>query len=573
MQRFTSSTTPKPSKRTQLQPLPGQVRNNAGGGAWALDKWAMAHRFLILGTEGGSYYASERKMSADNARNLIACRDEDPARLVKLIVDISDSGRAPKNDPALFALALVSACEDPEKKVLCNQLVEEALPKVARIGTHLFHFASYVNDLRGWGRGLQRAVEAWYNTKTPNQLADQLTKYQSRDGWSHRDVLRLAHPNPKAAGTPESHDHMYKLAVGSVEKDEDVPAWVRQGRMHGLKPSSKKYGDGGLYPKQTAEEIVQAWQKLGAIRSMRADMPVAAAVSLISNYKLPREVVPTELLTKPEVWEALLPHMGITALIRNLANLTKHGIIAPLNPRAWEIAARLTDVETLKRGRVHPIQVIAALMTYGSGHSARGESTWTPVPTIIDALDEAFYLAFQAIEPAGKRFVLGLDVSGSMDGGEIAGVPGLTPRIGTAVMAMVTMRTEVAHYTLGFSHRFIDLGLSPKMRLDQVMQKISGLPFAATDCAIPMRWALHEKVEADTFVVYTDNETWAGSVHPSIALQKYRQEMGIPARLVVVGMTSTGFSIADPNDAGMLDVVGFDTAAPQVISQFAAEKF
>jgi 60 kDa SS-A/Ro ribonucleoprotein len=34
-------------------------------------------------------------------------------------------------------------------------------------------------------------------------------------------------------------------------------------------------------------------------------------------------------------------------------------------------------------------------------------------------------------------------------------------------------------------------------------------------------------------------------------------------------MTSTGFTIADPEDAGTLDVVGFDSAAPQVISDFA----
>ena len=33
---------------------------------------------------------------------------------------------------------------------------------------------------------------------------------------------------------------------------------------------------------------------------------------------------------------------------------------------------------------------------------------------------------------------------------------------------------------------------------------------------------------------------------------------------------ANGFTIADPNDAGMLDVVGFDTATPQVISDFAA---
>ena len=34
-------------------------------------------------------------------------------------------------------------------------------------------------------------------------------------------------------------------------------------------------------------------------------------------------------------------------------------------------------------------------------------------------------------------------------------------------------------------------------------------------------------------------------------------------------MTSNGFSIADPDDDGMLDVVGFDASAPQVIADFA----
>jgi 60 kDa SS-A/Ro ribonucleoprotein len=46
--------------------------------------------------------------------------------------------------------------------------------------------------------------------------------------------------------------------------------------------------------------------------------------------------------------------------------------------------------------------------------------------------------------------------------------------------------------------------------------------------------------------------------------------MGIAAKLVVVAMASNGFSVADPDDAGMLDVVGFDAATPQVISDFAA---
>jgi 60 kDa SS-A/Ro ribonucleoprotein len=85
-----------------------------------------------------------------------------------------------------------------------------------------------------------------------------------------------------------------------------------------------------------------------------------------------------------------------------------------------------------------------------------------------------------------------------------------------------------------------------------------------------MLWAIQNKVEADTFVIYTDNETWAGQMHPVQALQRYRKTFGIPARLIVVGMTSTGFSIADPNDPGMLDLVGFDTSAPEAIRAFSA---
>lgn len=45
--------------------------------------------------------------------------------------------------------------------------------------------------------------------------------------------------------------------------------------------------------------------------------------------------------------------------------------------------------------------------------------------------------------------------------------------------------------------------------------------------------------------------------------------MNIPeAKLIVCGMTSTNFTIADPTDPGMLDVVGFDSAVPELVRSF-----
>jgi 60 kDa SS-A/Ro ribonucleoprotein len=113
------------------------------------------------------------------------------------------------------------------------------------------------------------------------------------------------------------------------------------------------------------------------------------------------------------------------------------------------------------------------------------------------------------------------------------------------------------------------LPISPRQRLDDAVATVSLLPFGGTDCALPMLYAQLEQREIDAFVVYTDSETWAGDIQPAQALRDYRRASGIEARLVVVGMVSNGFSIADPNDPGMLDVVGFDTATPQLISDFA----
>src|SRR5205823_3020438 len=102
----------------------------------------------------------------------------------------SDAGRAPKNDPAIFALAMCAKLGDEATR----REAHRALEKTCRIGTHLFHFARDIEAFGGWGRGTRRAVAGWYTNMPAEKLAFQAVKYPSRDGWSHRDLLRLAHP-------------------------------------------------------------------------------------------------------------------------------------------------------------------------------------------------------------------------------------------------------------------------------------------------------------------------------------------------------------------------------------------
>jgi 60 kDa SS-A/Ro ribonucleoprotein len=260
----------------------------------------------------------------------------------------------------------------------------------------------------------------------------------------------------------------------------------------------------------------------------------------------------------------------MTAMIRNLGKMTSLGLLDSMSDGARLVTEKLTNVDLLHKARVHPLSALVALSTYKRGSGVRGSLVWVPNQDIVDALDEAFYLAFQCIEPTGKNFLLGIDVSGSMTWGEIAGMPGISPNVAAAAMAMVTARTEKNRQVMGFCNQFVDLGITPRQRLDEVMRRTTNRSFGATDCAVPMHWALDNKVHnIDAFVVYTDNETWAGRRgHPSQALQQYRQRTGRNAKLIVVGMTATEFTIADPNDAGMMDVVGFDTAAPNIMADF-----
>jgi 60 kDa SS-A/Ro ribonucleoprotein len=536
----------------QSAPIPGQVPNSAGGFGWAVDDWTRLRRFLILGSERGSYYASETKLTRENAEAVERCLAEDGPRAVAEIVRVSGEGRAPKNDPAIFALALAAGTGDEATR----RAALEALPQVCRTGTHLFRFATFVEGFRGWGRSLRRAVGRWYAAQPADAVAYQAIKYRQREGVTHRDLLRLSHP----AGRVSSGNPQLDVSDEHARLFEWI---VRGGETDGL------------------PRVVEGFARVQAVRTAKE------AAVLVREYGLPREAVKPEHLSSTEVWQALLVDMPMTALIRNLATMTRIGVLKPRSDATAKVLAQLGDADRLRRARVHPIGVLAALRTYASGRSARGGSEWKPLATIVDALDAAFYASFGNVEPAGARLLLALDVSGSMTGGYVAGVPGLSPRDASAALALVTAATEPDYEVVGFyagSRGFpkrgralhpgykdglTPLAISPRQRLDDAVRTVSNLPFGGTDCALPMLYAQATEREVDTFVIYTDSETWAGDVHPVDALRDYRRASGIDARLVVVGMVSNGFSIADPADPGMLDVVGFDTATPQLISDFA----
>lgn len=518
---FSPNTTPQTE-----QARANQEQNNAGGFTFVVDVWKRLDRFLILGAEGGSYYVGEKQLVKENAHAALEAIAADGVRVVNRIVEISTEGRAPKQDPAIFVLALAAAYGNPATKAAAYVAVE----KVCRIGTHLFQFVEQLKGLRGWSRGLRTAVSRFYINRNPDQLALQVIKYRNRNGYTHRDVMRLAHPS------------------GNLEQNQIFAYVVAR--------------DSGKEFQMPLNSMIAAFE------AVQKTTDVKTAVGLIKAHRLPWEALPTQFLNEKEIWEALLPSMGITAMIRNLGKMSKLGLFTGnlLNKNTSYVVTTLQNPEEIKKSRVHPIQILIGMKTYASGRGFKGDSTWEVSAPIVDALNNAFYLAFKNVTPSGKRILIGLDVSGSMD--SKINNSNLSHREAVSAMALVTAATEQTYGIMAFSDRFVQLSITPSMRLDQVLEMTKGLPFQRTDCSLPIEYAIENKLMVDVFVVYTDNETYAGKRHPFQALKEYRQKFNRNAKMVVCATEASRSTIADPSDAGMLDLVGFDSSVPAVIADF-----
>lgn len=509
-----------------------QVPNPAGGFAWKVDNWTRLARFLILGSERGTYYVKERDLTLENIDSVADCLKQDGLRVVRTVVEISRAGRAPKNDPALFVLALAASPKFADAKTIEAAL--DALPQVARTGAHLCTFAAFVENLRGWGRGLRSAVSDWYLNKPASELAYQMLNYQQQNGWSHRDLLRLSHPK---ADTP-AHNALFQWAVdgelGHLATRELLDTELRQ--VHAFEAAKKAASE---------EEIAR----------------------LVEGHRLTHEMIPSEWKSSARVWEALLESMSYIALVQHLGELTAVGLLQPSGPAAALVVARLIDRKRIANSRVHPIALLAAMLTYKQGHGQEGELRWTPVASVIDALDEAFCLAFENVQPSGKRVYLALDTSGSMQGTGCAGMPDISAAMMSAALALVFAKREPKTVIAAFHDEIRSVDLSRVGGLDRACEAIvrNG---RSTDASLPMRDALRRNLAVDAFVIMTDNETWSGDRHPVQALEAYRKATGIAAKLVVIAMAASSCSIADPNDAFQMDVAGFDGSVPEVVSGF-----
>lgn len=532
---------------SQSQPIAGAGMVPASkGAAWAfpVGVWTQVMRFLIIGSVTGSCYASEKELTEDNIVALDAALREDGLRLVDTLTEISLSGRAPKDNPLIFALAYASVHGNDETR----RLAYDVVPQICRTPAKLMSFRENVRVIRekaGRGpssHGLRRSTAAFYNSLPIDKLAYHAVKYQSRKSggtkpWTNGDLLKLARPKP----VDEAHSAIYAWMIGDAK------------------------GKGGdIHP------ILGAFEELKTLNPGSA-ADVRRACDLIVDNRLPFEAVPTAFQAKAEIWNALYQVMPVQATLTNLSRLTRLEVLSNYTKSNLDKLSARLNCESLKKARVHPVNVLKALVAYKNGAALRGNTYWSPVRPVCDLLEQAFYDSFGAVSGTGVRRFEWVDVTRSMamrNHGYVAGIPNFYPRTVAAAQAMTSMRVEPLARMMGFNVDPVEFEVGKDEKLESVIKRMNELPMGATDCSTPMRYALEQGIAVDAFVLYTDHETnFKNSEHPITALERYRREMEIPAKLIVVGCVANKLSIAN-DDANCLDVVGFDTASPKLIDNF-----
>ena len=524
MKTYTSILSEKNTPQTEPLALrTDMVKNSAGGYVFEATNSAKLQRFLLLGTMGGTYYASEKSQTEAATKFLIKQLQDNGIHTLQIVDDYVTRNRILKMDTALYILALACTYGDATTKTVAYNLIKFW----CKTGTHLFQFVSMVNDLRGWSGGLRRGVSAWYDGLTIDKLVYQTLKYQNRAGFTHKDVLRLAHPKAKDATVNE----YYKFLVDK--------------------------------PSEFSHIMFDSWKKA------KSATTTAEVIDSIKTGRLTWEMIPTEFLNDLYVLGVLVDNMPLMALIRNLNRFTYTGALDQSETFA-KVYSKLTSEAEVRNSKVHPIFVLSAMKTYGSGKGEKGGKTWTVNQRIMDALQKTFDFAFKSLDNelvTGVKTLVAVDVSGSMS----APVSGMNMSCTEAAsaLALTNLKQVVDSHLILFDTSVYESGLGARHSYDEAFRAMNR-GGGGTDCSLPFSYALTKRIKYDSIVIYTDSETWAGRSHGKTLLDQYRKQFNPNVKVVEVALVANDYSGFPQDDSNVLRTVGFDSALPQVIKSFIA---
>ncbi|XP_071557954.1 RNA-binding protein RO60 isoform X2 [Temnothorax nylanderi] len=511
-------------------------------------------------------------------RNVIAieelAEDEEKQLLpIKLITQAFESNLVTHPEALVFALAV---CCRQNKSEKLRQEAYDSVKKICASTPDFILFVKFVSKLcrekelnyitQGWGHGLRKAINNWYLSKEPMDFINCVTKYRSRYGWKHKDIVKMAHP------------------LGTTEEKKVILKYV----IHGLEKTKKEVT-------ADSSKMQDLLKYMEAVENFKHCEDESAAACMLETNDFSLDHVPGHLLKSKEVWTTLLMSMDVGVLLNNLQRIHNLGCLTAdsadpadrANLAIEGVTKRLTDSHYVEASKVHPALVFITLQNYQcSGKALTFEKRkvrmlakkstspeYKPNDEVIDALKEAFCLSFKNIQPTNLRYLVTISTNKSMEihtwqNGNMTGIET------AALIALILLRSEEDVTIATFTNN----GISPVNfcntdSFDHILETLRAIPIGSTNTSKPILWATDNSKRYDVFINIMD-QIFQRNDESQEKLIVYKENMKLPnTKLITCVLCSSSPYCKQPYDRHVLTINGFDATVPNVIQAFAKNLF
>ncbi|XP_046829031.1 60 kDa SS-A/Ro ribonucleoprotein-like [Vespa crabro] len=499
------------------------------------------------------------KLAADENKQLLP---------IEIILKAFESNLVPHSETLIFALAVCS------KQVYSESLRHAAyaiVGKICSLPEHFILFIKFASELskrkitmphpykpsHGWGHGLRKAVNNWYLSKEPLELAKCVTRCKGRYGWKHKDIVKLSHPHPD---TPEK---------------EVILKYI----MHGLEKTKKSFGDN-----LDVQELIDYIEKIEDFKHCNDKVQAAG---LLEKYELTLDHVPGHMLKSTEIWNSLIPSMDLHTLLSNLQRIHNLGLLKTDAPAVEKIIDEITNKERLSSSNVHPIFVYIILKNYeNSGKplsyekrkmKEQAKKPFPPPPKpnskIINALNKAFELSVLNLKSTGLRYMITINANKIMwkcptwrSGNVNAAEAGF-------LIAYTLSRCEKDITAAAFD--VIDvhiINLDQSLYFSSLISVYQPMPNNIIRLSSPIIWASQKGYQYDVFINVIDDIIDYNECEE--VFEDYRKQMNLPhTKLINCVVCSSKAYKEDIYNRNILTIYGFDATVPMVIQAFATSLF
>lgn len=437
-----------------------------------------------------------------------------------------ESGLIQKPETLMFALA---ACARQQKSEKLRQAAYTFVTEQCKDPEQFMLFISFASQLsrqlaipkHGWGHGLRNAVNRWYLAKDAKTLAECVTKYKSRHGWKHKDIMKLSHPITK--GLKPDVQAVFKYVT------------------HGLDKTKLEFEND-----TKAIEIIHFIERIEDFRQCDGEIRASGLIRKSDYFTL--DHVHPSLMRAPDVWLALVENMDLPALLNNLQRIHNLRLLTPNTQITNKIRNALANKDKILKSKITPSAVLMVAKNYedpdclpvcAKRRAARKNKLKPlhlndPDKQIIDALYTALNISFANVEPTGLRYLITV----STDGWRKKQIGPQPPEINkpwvleaACIVALGLLKAEekvtISTFTATEGLNARPVHIDKNATFHEAVEKMRARSTAPPNLGKPILWAAHHRRKYDVFINVVDKmrEKYDFTAR---AMDLYKKKMNLP---------------------------------------------